>query len=108
MFDAGPDRIEQSTSVLETEILPLNYGPILIGIVATKYIWNLTHSLSINGKLSTPLRLTNIQIPINYFVGKVGFEPTWNQLLFQLLIRERRYNPMRIVILQDDLLSLPT
>lgn len=28
-------------------------------------------------------------------VGKVGVEPTCDQLLFLLLIRERRYNPIK-------------
>ena len=28
------------------------------------------------------------------FVEVIGLEPTWNQLLFQLLIRERRYTSM--------------
>jgi len=31
------------------------------------------------------------------YVGKVGVEPTCNQLLFLLLIRERRYNPIKVI-----------
>ena len=31
------------------------------------------------------------------YVGKVGVEPTCNQLLFLLLIRERRYNPIKVL-----------
>lgn len=46
--------------------------------------------------LGTPPIILDLLILINNIVGAIGFEPTCNHLLFQLLIRERRYTPIYI------------